>query len=111
MSASDIDRAAGHTSPYPSRKNGSVSPPLPPTSLSHIHIADALKQSPDNGATLDLTHRNLTDVGETGAEELATIGREDIMEDESSVLRYDPLRCVSQFNSILTLTGQGCPGI
>ena len=88
MSSLDVDRATGRTSPYPTR-NGTVSPPLPSTSLSHIHIADALKQSPDNGATLDLTHRNLTDVGESGAEELATIGREDIMEDESSVLRYD----------------------
>jgi hypothetical protein len=86
MSLSDADRAAG-TSPYPTR-NGTASPPLPSTSLSHVHIEDALKQSPDSGATLDLTHRNLTDVGESGAEELATIGR-DIMEDESSVLRYD----------------------
>jgi hypothetical protein len=86
MSSSDVDRA-GRTSPYPSR-NGTASPPLPAASLSHVHITDALQQSPDNGATLDLTHRNLTDVGESGAEELATIGREDIMEDESSVLRY-----------------------
>lgn len=86
MSLSDVDRAAGRASPYPSR-NGTASPPLPSTSLSHVHIAEALKQSPDNGATLDLTHRHLTDVGVSGAEELATIGREDIVEDESSVLR------------------------
>ena len=111
MSSSDIDRAAGHTSPYPSRNNGTLSPPLPSTSLSHVHIADALRQSPDNGATLDLTHRNLTDVGESGAEELATIGREDIMEDESSVLRYDTLSCASQVTPILTLTKQDCSRI
>jgi hypothetical protein len=60
---------------------------LPATSLSRDHISDALSQSPDNGATLDLTHKNLTDVGESGAEELATIGREDLVEDECSVLR------------------------
>lgn len=88
MSFSEVDRVAGRTSPYPSR-NGAVSPQLPSTSLSHYHINDALNQSPDNGATLDLTHRNLTDVGESGAEELATIGREDIVEDESSVLRHE----------------------
>ncbi|KII89252.1 hypothetical protein PLICRDRAFT_110138 [Plicaturopsis crispa FD-325 SS-3] len=57
------------------------------TSLSLEHITDALAASPDGGATLDLTHKNLTDVGESGAEELATIGRENLVEDESSVLR------------------------
>lgn len=88
MSSPDVDRTAGRISPYPG-KNGTTSPPLPSTSLSHVHIADALQQSPDSGATLDLTHKNLTDVGESGAQELATIGREDIVEDESSVLRYD----------------------
>lgn len=91
MSSSDIDRAAGRTAPYPGR-NGTASPPLSSTSLSHYHITDALNFSPDNGATLDLTHKNLTDVGESGAEELATIGREDIVEDESSVLRYETIQ-------------------
>lgn len=84
MPSLDIDRALERTS----NRNGATSPPLSSTSLSHVHIAEALEQSSDNGATLDLTHRNLTDVGESGAEELATIGREDIVEDESSVLRY-----------------------
>lgn len=87
MPAADMDRGlAGRTSPHPGRK-GTASPPLPATSLSPAHIAEALVQSPDNGATLDLTHKNLTDVGESGAQELATIGREDVVEDESSVLR------------------------
>lgn len=83
----DVDR--GRTSPYPARKDkdSPASPALPPTSLSPAHIAEALVQSHDGGATLDLTHKNLTDVGESGAEQLATIGREDIVEDESSVLR------------------------
>src|SRR5262245_33631241 len=66
----------------------SSSPPLPSTSLSSMHISEALVQSPDDGVTLDLTHRNLIDVGETGAEQLATIGREDLAENESTVLRY-----------------------
>lgn len=57
------------------------------TSLNHVHISEALLKSEDNGATLDFSHKGLTDVGEYGAEQLATIGREDLMEDESSVLR------------------------
>ena len=60
----------------------------PTTSLTHAHISEALAQSPDDGATLDLAHKNLTDVGDAAAEELATIGRQDLVQDESSVLRY-----------------------
>jgi hypothetical protein len=110
MSSLDVDRAAGRTPQYPSRNNGTVSPPLS-TSVNPVHITDALKKSPDNGATLDLTHRGLTDVGESGAEELATIGREDIVEDESSVLRYNISRCVPQLPPTLTLSEQNCSGI
>ncbi|KAI0306496.1 RAM signaling pathway protein-domain-containing protein [Multifurca ochricompacta] len=57
------------------------------TSLNHIHISEALLKSEDNGATLDFSHKGLSDVGEYGAEQLAAIGREDSMEDECSVLR------------------------
>jgi hypothetical protein len=57
------------------------------TSLNHEHIYEALLRTDDNGATLDFSHKGLTDVGVYGAEQLATIGREDPMEDESSVLR------------------------
>ncbi|KAL0947467.1 hypothetical protein HGRIS_013573 [Hohenbuehelia grisea] len=56
------------------------------TSLGSYHISDALLRSPDDGATLDLTKQNLTEVGESGAEELATIGRNED-EDESIVTR------------------------
>ncbi|KAH7927088.1 hypothetical protein BV22DRAFT_1103919 [Leucogyrophana mollusca] len=86
MSLSDVDRVAGRTSPYPTSKSGALSP-LPSASLTEEHISEALDQSPDNGATLDLTHRNLTDVGEDGAESLATIGRTNSLEDDSSILR------------------------
>jgi hypothetical protein len=79
----------------------SSSPPLPSTSLSSVHISEALLQSPDDGATLDLTHRNLIDVGETGAEQLATIGREDLAENESTVLR-----CVSDHGFSLVFLGE-----
>jgi hypothetical protein len=64
-------------------------PPSPTStsSLNYVHISEALLKSEDNGASLDFCHMRLTDVGEYGAEQLATIGREDSMEDESSVLR------------------------
>lgn len=87
MSVSDADRAAGRTSPFPvTSRHGALSPLLS-ASLTEEHIAEALRQSSDNGATLDLTHRNLTDVGEDGAKHLATIGRNDSLDDESSVFR------------------------
>jgi hypothetical protein len=63
------------------------SSPISTTSLNHIHISEGFLKSDDHGATLDFSHMRLTDVGEYGAEQLATIGREDSMEDESSVLR------------------------
>ena len=68
-------------------RHGSSSPPTSTSSLNHVHISEAWLKSEDNGATLDFGHMRLTDVGEYGAEQLATIGREDSMEDESSVLR------------------------
>lgn len=71
--------------PYHSRRPSS---PVSSTSLNQEHIADALNKSEDKGATLDFSHKGLTDVGEYGAEELAAIGREDHVEDESSVTRY-----------------------
>ncbi|KAA1471075.1 hypothetical protein DENSPDRAFT_837000 [Dentipellis sp. KUC8613] len=88
MAVSEVDFAAGRVSPGPfQHRRRPSSPPVASTSLNHIHIAEALLRSEDNGATLDLSHKGITDVGEYGAEELAAIGREDLMEDESSVLR------------------------
>jgi hypothetical protein len=83
-----------------------LSSPTLATSLNHIHISEALLKSEDNGATLDFSHKGLTDVGEYGAEQLATIGREDSMEDESSVLRCAlSLPACHQHNSFLQLLG------
>ena len=48
---------------------------------------DAIDKSTDNGATLDLAHRNLTDVGEDGAEELARFGLEDEDSPHNPVIR------------------------
>ncbi|KAF8580905.1 hypothetical protein K439DRAFT_1414926 [Ramaria rubella] len=60
--------------------------PGPAASLTHSDIAQAMLDSPDEGCTLDFSHKNLGDVGETGAEELATIGINDV-HDECTVLR------------------------
>ncbi|KAJ7491287.1 RAM signaling pathway protein-domain-containing protein [Mycena latifolia] len=60
--------------------------PPPSLSLSAELIADALAQSTDQGATLVFLKKNLTDIGEEAAEELATLGRES-PDDESSVER------------------------
>ncbi|KAG2048777.1 hypothetical protein BDR06DRAFT_962235 [Suillus hirtellus] len=87
MSVSDVDRAAGRTSQFPSTSRHGALSPLLSTSLTEEHIAEALRQSSDNGATLDLTHKNLTDVGEDGAKHLATMGRNGSLDDESSVFR------------------------
>jgi hypothetical protein len=64
-----------------------LSSPTFATSLTHIHISEALSKSEDGGATLNFSHKGLTDIGESCVEQLATIGREDSMEDECSVLR------------------------
>lgn len=85
MFSPDSDRVV--VRPFQVAGPSTLHSPVPSTSLSRVQISDALLQSPDNGATLDLTHRNLTDVGESGAEELATIGRQDIVEDECIVMR------------------------
>lgn len=62
--------------------------PLPSLSLTRDHITEAFAKSPDGGATLDLAYKGLTDVGESGAEELATVGQDDENVTESPVVRY-----------------------
>ncbi|KAI0341774.1 hypothetical protein BDW22DRAFT_1420865 [Trametopsis cervina] len=80
--------------------------PLPSVSLGREHITEAFKKSPDGGETLDLTHKNLTDVGEDGAEELASVGRTDDMVDESTVVRialaYNRLATLPMAFALLT---------
>lgn len=91
MSSSDADRVLPPTSPFPSTTQSHAS-----ASLTDQHLVDALANSPDNGATLDFTHKNLTDVGEDGAERLATAARTDFPTDEilitRSALLLPPLR-------------------
>lgn len=87
MSSSDAGRVAGRTSPFPStRRSGTLSPP-PSASLTDQHLAEALVNSPDNGATLDFTHKSLTDVGEDGAEHLATASRSEFSTEPVSITR------------------------
>ncbi|KZT11311.1 uncharacterized protein LAESUDRAFT_747064 [Laetiporus sulphureus 93-53] len=70
MSESDVD-----SRPARSLRNG-ISSSLPSVALSNKHIMEAIARSSDNGATLDLAHKDLTDVGESGVEELATVCRD-----------------------------------
>ncbi|KAI0362346.1 hypothetical protein OH77DRAFT_1441806 [Trametes cingulata] len=67
-------------------RNAALSP-LPSLSLTRDHITEALAKSPDGGATLDLAYKGLTDVGESGAEELATVGMDEDTGAESTVVR------------------------
>ena len=86
MASSDIDRAMGRVSPQ-AYFSGRVSPPTSHV-LTKAHILDAIARSNDDGVTLDLSNKNLIDVGEAGAEELAQVGRGDDLVDECSILRY-----------------------
>ncbi|KAH9945938.1 RAM signaling pathway protein-domain-containing protein [Epithele typhae] len=65
------------------------SSPLPSLSLTRDHITEALSKSPDGGATLDLAYKGLTDVGESGVEELASVGTDEDGDDlmDSPVVR------------------------
>jgi hypothetical protein len=93
MSSADVDPVAVvrplHTTP----SNDSVSPLLS-TPLTGSHLSEAVAHSPDNGVTLDLAHKGLTDVGEAAAQALASVGRKGASPDECPVLRYifDTLR-------------------
>ncbi|TBU65619.1 RAM signaling pathway protein-domain-containing protein [Dichomitus squalens] len=84
MSGSDGEHSARKSST--TSRTAALSP-LPSLSLTRDHITDALAKSPDGGATLDLAYKGLTDVGESGAEELATVGHDEQTGTESSVVR------------------------
>ncbi|TFY67445.1 hypothetical protein EVJ58_g1617 [Rhodofomes roseus] len=82
MLSPDLD---GRT-PSHAYRNGASSP-LHSVVLSHEYIFEALVKSSDDSATLDFTHKGLTDVGEAGAEEIAAVGQE--AGDSSTVVRYE----------------------
>ncbi|GJJ12081.1 hypothetical protein Clacol_006322 [Clathrus columnatus] len=73
--------------------------------LTHADISKALLDSTDDGKTLDFSHKNLTDVGEPGAEELARIGIEGLA-DECIVSRvalgYNRLATLPMAFALLT---------
>lgn len=85
MSGLDAASSSSRSTINPARSGPSS--PLPSISLTRDHITEALLKSPDNGVTLDLTHKDLTDVGESGAEELATVGQESEEGSSSTVVR------------------------
>lgn len=85
MSGLDVASSSSRSTVHAARSGSSS--PLPSISLSRDHITEALLKSPDNGATLDLTHKGLSDVGESGAEELATVGQDTEEGSSSTVVR------------------------
>lgn len=84
MPAAAADIAMGRVAPH-DYISGRVSPPSSHV-LTRAHILDAIARSSDDGCTLDLSNKNLVDVGETGADALAEVGR-DIVSDECRILR------------------------
>lgn len=109
MTLSAVDRVAGRTSPFPSSKSGALSP-LPSVSLTEEHVAEAVQQSPDNGATLDFTHKSLTDVGEDSVERLATTGHNEAL---CSITRHvsTSLDAFELLVNVQLSRVQNCPGI
>ena len=91
MSSSDANRVVGPASPFPSSRRSGAQSPSPSASLTDQHLAEALANSPDHGATLDFAHKSLTDVGEDGAERLATAGRSEFSSQETAITRSAPL--------------------
>ena len=83
--ASSTDHAMGRVSPH-DYFSGRVSPPSSNV-LTKAQILDAIARSNDDGCTLDLSNKNLVDVGEAGADALAQVGREDDLLDECRILR------------------------
>ncbi|KAG5350867.1 hypothetical protein C0989_008965 [Termitomyces sp. Mn162] len=61
------------------------------TTLSSVHIAQAIQRSSDDGATLMFSKMNLSDVGVAAVEELARIGKER-SEDESLLKRHNKIK-------------------
>ena len=100
MSAPDnAGRVDSRPSSFPTTRQRS---PSPPVSLTDHHLAEALANSPDNGATLDFTHKRLADVGEDGAERLATAGRSESSTDAVQITRsvFSCHRAPRQLNTI-----------
>lgn len=104
------DAESSQRSSFQTVKNGST-PSIPHSvSLTRDHITEALAKSPDNGTTLDLTHKGLSDVGESGAEELSMVGQsEDSDEMESTVVRYAHL--IQLLVQRTHAQNQDCPGV
>ena len=91
-SALDVDKPVSRSSPpSTSLLNGRLSPPLshsPSQTLTSTLITEAVNRSDDDGATLDFSSKNLVDVSESSAQELAQIGRGEDELDECCILRY-----------------------
>ncbi|KAI5117433.1 hypothetical protein M0805_007004 [Coniferiporia weirii] len=85
MAADAEDHAMGRVAPY-AFPSGRVSP-LSGNVLTRAHILDAIARSADDGCTLNLSNKNLVDVGGAGVDALAEVGRGGDPLDECRILR------------------------
>lgn len=79
-----------HTRSSPRSTRPKTASPAPGLSLSSDHIEEARQKSTDNGATLDLSYKNIRQINEEVVQELAALGRPSSEEDVSSPVA----RCV-----------------
>lgn len=73
-----------HTRSSPRSTRPKPASPAPGVSLSSDHITEAQKKSTDNGATLDLSYKNIRQINEEVAQELVALGWSDSKENASN---------------------------
>lgn len=77
-----------HTSSSPRSSRPKPANQTSGLSLSSEHIAGAQQKSTDNGATLDLSYKNIRQISEEAAQELVALGHSNSKDDAySSVSR------------------------
>jgi len=79
-----------HTRSSPRSTRPKPASPVSGVSLSSDHIAEAQQKSTDNGATLDLSYKNIWQINEEVVQELVALGRSNSKEDASAQVT----RCV-----------------
>ena len=79
-----------HTRSSPRSTRPKPASPAPGVSLSSDHIAEAQQKSTDDGATLDLSYKNIRQINEEVVQELVALERSNSKEDVSSPVS----RCV-----------------
>ena len=84
-----------HTRSSPRSTRPKPANSTPSVSLSLEHIAEAQQNSIDNGATLDLSYKNIRQISEEVVQELVALGRPTANEDTFSSVSRCVLLCSS----------------